>query len=503
MQQIPEGLQHLLFNGRMTRAADKIEKERRGVREKDRPGRTRPDSNLTACQIADALVARRNRERQAKARALEMGEVAEDPARKRRRMLLERHMEYADDSAGSVPASIRNGSISGPHTDMLHVAANSPNRHNQSLSPDQLYGATASAINDAMQAYTQPMQDETSVFGAAEETYESPEEPFDNQIPYQVQLAQRRGLGYSADLHVPETLVNGGNVFDNPDDMQLGSGTDRQTELQTGSVEDFAQSNPFRPYHQATQESVVEGLIQEHIRSTQTSGQQTDNTLMQLQHVEATNLEVADAQQALDQYRFEDALMNHDMNETEDQQSGSLMAPADNGESANDTAIAAQRLMNSLAPQADPDFDTACQNCGRRDTSAWRKLTVDGVDYKVCNREYIQFPTKVSVRAHLDTACGLHYQKNGVMRPKSLWGDVAAEPRRRRSQRPFGSNLPSEQEHDILMDDTLYQTNAEQDGEAFPESSAYDTHYPDTQYGLDGQTTLTADSPPYELSLEQ
>lgn len=361
-----------------------MDKERRGgVREKDKSIRARPDPNLTACQIADALVARRNRERQAKARAFDMEELDEDPARKRRRMLLERHMEYADDSAGSVPTTTRNGSINGSHADMLHVAANSPDHQNQPLSADQLYGATASAISDAMQAYTQPMQDETSVFGPAEDTYESPEESFDSQIPYQVQLAQRRGLGYPADLNVPETLVNGGNVFDNPNDIQLGTEDDRQTELQHGSSTDFAQSNPFRAYHQVTQES-VEGLIQQHIRNTQASEQQADNTLMQLQHVDATNLEVSDAQQALDQYRFEEALMDHDMSETDGQQSASMMA-TENAESESATAIAAQRLINSLAPQSDPEFDAACQNCGRRDTSAWRKLTVNGVDYKVCN----------------------------------------------------------------------------------------------------------------------
>jgi hypothetical protein len=63
------------------------------------------------------------------------------------------------------------------------------------------------------------------------------------------------------------------------------------------------------------------------------------------------------------------------------------MATGENADSENATAIAAQRLMNSLAPQPDSEFDAACQNCGRRDTSAWRKLTVNGVDYKVCNGE--------------------------------------------------------------------------------------------------------------------
>jgi hypothetical protein len=396
VQQIPEGLQHLLAGGRTTRVTEKIEKTEKT--DKDRRGggqlggrekgsiRNPQDPPLTACQIADALVARRNRERQAKARAFNMDDL-NDPARKRRRMLVERHMEYADDSAGSVPTTTRNGSITGSHTGMLHVAANSPDHQNQPLSPDQLYGATASAISDAMQAYTQPLQDETSVFGPAEDTYESPEESYDTQIPYQVQLAQRRSLGFAADLNVPETLVNGGNVFDNPDDVQLGAESDRQTEHQHGSATDFAQSNPFPTYHQEVTQESVEGLIQQHIRNAQASEQQPENTLMQLEHVDAASLEVSDAQQALDQYRFEEALLDHDMNETEGQQSSSMMATGENADSENATAIAAQRLMNSLAPQADPEFDTACQNCGRRDTSAWRKLTVNGVDYKVCNGE--------------------------------------------------------------------------------------------------------------------
>jgi hypothetical protein len=84
-----------------------------------------------------------------------------------------------------------------------------------------------------------------------------------------------------------------------------------------------------------------------------------------------------------------------------------------------------------------------------------------------------------------------------------MWGDVAAEPRRRRSQRPFGS-LPSDQtQHDMLMDDALYPPAGEEEGEEFAETSTYDGHFPEGQYGLDGQAALTADSPQYELNLGQ
>jgi hypothetical protein len=41
----------------------------------------------------------------------------------------------------------------------------------------------------------------------------------------------------------------------------------------------------------------------------------------------------------------------------------------------------------------------------------------------------------------------------------------------RSSQRPYGSNLPSEQEHDMLMNNTLYQAPGDEDAGAFPESS--------------------------------
>lgn len=55
----------------------------------------------------------------------------------------------------------------------------------------------------------------------------------------------------------------------------------------------------------------------------------------------------------------------------------------------------------------------------------------------------------------------------------------------------------------MLMDDALYQPAGEEDGEEFPETSTYDPHFPEGQYGLDGQATLTADSPQYELNLGQ
>jgi hypothetical protein len=48
-------------------------------------------------------------------------------------------------------------------------------------------------------------------------------------------------------------------------------------------------------------------------------------------------------------------------------------------------------IRSHVVIHADPDFDAACQNCGRRDTSAWRKLSINGVDYKVCNGMFIWF----------------------------------------------------------------------------------------------------------------
>lgn len=36
-------------------------------------------------------------------------------------------------------------------------------------------------------------------------------------------------------------------------------------------------------------------------------------------------------------------------------------------------------------------------------------------------------------------ACGLHYQKNLVMRPQAMWGDVNVAPRKRRPAKPKGT----------------------------------------------------------------
>jgi hypothetical protein len=55
----------------------------------------------------------------------------------------------------------------------------------------------------------------------------------------------------------------------------------------------------------------------------------------------------------------------------------------------------------------------------------------------------------------------------------------------------------------MLMNNTLYQAPGDEDAGAFPESSTYESHFPEAQYGLDGQAALTADSPQYDLNLEQ
>lgn len=374
VQQIPENLLHLLARGRASRGV-----EHGKDREKDRY-KTR--SETVPYHIADAMAAQRIVKRKVQDGDSVRDESEDDAARKRRRSNLGNHAsEYPDETAGSLVQTPRNGSMDGSHSDMLHAGTDSPHRQQERLSADQLYGVSASAISDAMEAYTQqPMQDETSVFGPAEESYDSADGSLDPQIPYQVQMSQRRALGYN-----PGTLVNGGNVFDNPEDIQLDAGGDRPSGLHDETGLEYSQSNPFRAYHQAAQDS-VEGLIQRHLRNTQPPAEGSDNTL--LQHVNGANLEVSDAQQALDQYRFEDALMNHDI--TSPEAAHATTTASLNPESEDATALAAQRLMNSLAPQAEADFETACENCGRRETGAWRKLTIDGVDHKVCNGEFLK-----------------------------------------------------------------------------------------------------------------
>lgn len=49
-------------------------------------------------------------------------------------------------------------------------------------------------------------------------------------------------------------------------------------------------------------------------------------------------------------------------------------------------------------------------------------------------------------------ACGLHYQKNLVMRPQAMWGDVNVAPRKRRPAKPKGTRA-----HEMLQ-----QQNEEQ-----------------------------------------
>lgn len=456
--------------------------------------------------VADALAAR-NAKRKVTGGESGLDEHEDDVARKRRRAILGNQAPgFEEETAGSITRTPRDDSMGSPHPDIMHTGEASPHRQQEPLSADQMYGVSASAISDAMQAYTQqPMQDEASVFGPPEESFDSAEGTFNTQIPYQVQIAQRRALGYAADVNVPGTLVNGGNVFDNPNDIHLDNGEDHQDQLHHESDAEFAQSNPFRTYHQAAQDS-VEGLIQRHIRNTQASADQSDSTLMQ--HVNGANLEVSDAQQAMDQYRFEDALMNHDITSPETQHATTVSPAGLNADSEDATAIAAQRLMNSLAPQAEADFDTACENCGRRDTGAWRKLTIDGVDHKVCNGRSHKTLVQLSYKGTyftLTTACGLHYHKNGVMRPQSLWGDVAAQPKKRRTQRPYGANGPSDQpSHDLMMGDALYENAAGEDGDHYGEAAPYDPHFPEGEYHHDEEVAInTDDLPHYDLDLGQ
>jgi hypothetical protein len=92
------------------------------------------------------------------------------------------------------------------------------------------------------------------------------------------------------------------------------------------------------------------------------------------------------------------------------------------------------------------------------------------------------------------------------MRPRALWGDIDSQPRKRRSQRPFGSSAaPSSEQHqhDLMMDEALYEEPNEEDElehEPYGEGS-YDVHYADGQYAMDEvEDNITAeDLPHYEL----
>ncbi|KAJ9098495.1 hypothetical protein QFC19_006363 [Naganishia cerealis] len=489
VQQIPESLQHLVARSRTSRITDK-------ARDHERFRRHVPAIPYT---VPDDTASKRGLRRKGKGREMDLDELQEDAATKRRRLILGDHAsEYEAEGHDAMAGTTRHDSLDASNAESLQPSATASNRQEAQLSAEHLYGVSASAISDAMEAYTQqPMPDENSVFGPSGmpgQSFDPADVSFDTQIPYQVQMVQRRALGYPADVNVPDTLVNGGNVFDNSDDVQLGGDIVHQSPHAHEQDGQYVPSNSFRAYDQAAQDS-VEGMIQQHIRDAQASAEDADNTLMQMQHVDNGNLEVSDAQQALDTYRFEEALMDHDINAQEDQQANSVLATSVNADSADATALAAQRLMNSLVPHATADFDPSCQNCGRRDTSVWRKLTVNGVDYKVCN------------------ACGLHYQKNGVMRPRSLWGDIAAQPRKRRSQRPFGSTTaPSaaeQHQHDMMIDEALYEDPPEDDGQgggggAYDDTS-YDVHYADGQYGMEEAeegSIATGDLPHYGLGLQ-
>ncbi|KAJ9094485.1 hypothetical protein QFC21_006024 [Naganishia friedmannii] len=485
-QQVPESLQHLVAKSRTSQRARDFERYRKHV----------PAIPYTLAD--DAVLRRLSRRNKGKGGEMELTDLQqEDVEAKRRRIMLgDRASDYTNEASDAISAAVRHGSMSASNDESLRPGATSPNGPQTSISAEHLYDVSASAISDAMQAYTrQPLPDENVVFGESDMPGLDPADvAFDTQIPYQVQMVQRRALGYSGDSSVPGVLVNGGNVFDHPeDDVQLDGGdiVQQSPTSHDHNGQQYETSTSFRTFDQAAQDS-VEGMIQQHIRDAQASVQDADSTLLQMQHVDNGNLEVSDTQQALESYRFDEALMDDDMNPQDDQPANSVLTTEVNADSADATAIAAQRLMNSLVPHATAEFDPSCQNCARRDTSVWRKLTVNGVDYKVCN------------------ACGLHYQKNGVMRPRALWGDVASEPRKRRSQRPFDSSaVPSaeQHQHDLMMDEALYEEPNEEDQlehEPYGEGS-YDVHYADGQYGIEGvEDNITAeDLPHYELNLGQ
>ncbi|WVQ74194.1 hypothetical protein IAR50_003788 [Cryptococcus sp. DSM 104548] len=62
----------------------------------------------------------------------------------------------------------------------------------------------------------------------------------------------------------------------------------------------------------------------------------------------------------------------------------------------------------------------SCDICTRTETTVWRKLTLGGTDYKVCN------------------ACGLYHSKFGVIRPPELWGDGKSLKKRRSTVKADG-----------------------------------------------------------------
>lgn len=91
------------------------------------------------------------------------------------------------------------------------------------------------------------------------------------------------------------------------------------------------------------------------------------------------------------------------------------------------------------------------------------------------------------------------------MRPRSLWGDIAAQPKKRRTQRPYATNGSSDQpSHDIMMGDALYENAAgEADGQ-YDEAPSFDPHFPEGEYQHETDAAMTADDiPHYELDLDQ
>ena len=62
----------------------------------------------------------------------------------------------------------------------------------------------------------------------------------------------------------------------------------------------------------------------------------------------------------------------------------------------------------------------SCDICSRTETSVWRKITLGGEDFRVCNRTSCQKTDDVLADV---LACGLYYLRFKVIRPAELWGD--------------------------------------------------------------------------------
>nr|ODN91566.1 hypothetical protein L204_05551 [Cryptococcus depauperatus CBS 7855] len=84
--------------------------------------------------------------------------------------------------------------------------------------------------------------------------------------------------------------------------------------------------------------------------------------------------------------------------------------PAEHLQSINDDQLENPISVLSRLKQGPPG---SCDICMRTETTVWRKLTLGGIDHKVCN------------------ACGLYHAKFGVIRPPELWGDGKSLKKRR------------------------------------------------------------------------